>query len=90
MSVHTIDEIPAKAFVKKLADRGMYQNWSLFLLCSKSNFSCLTMLAKISCLVVFFFCFYLFLVLLTILLMMPQDFLLSMNLVLMRSCISCV
>lgn len=29
MSMHIVDEIPVKAFIKKLVDREMYQNWKI-------------------------------------------------------------
>jgi hypothetical protein len=45
LSVYTVDEIPAKSFVRRLADEEVYQNW-------KSN--CLIMSAKVFGLTMFF------------------------------------
>ena len=45
LSVYTVDEIPTRAFVRRLAEKEVYQNW-------KSN--CLIMSAKVFGLTMFF------------------------------------
>ena len=92
LSVYTVNDVPAKAFVKKLAKRETYHNWKMkptLMVFKKYFFSCLTIFAKVFCLVLMFYlfpgclvvlcCFYLFLVLMAIWFIMPQDLLCQMS-----------
>jgi hypothetical protein len=52
--VHTIDEIPAKAFMRRLAEGDVYQNWKMSLSLLRSKNNCLIMSIKVFKLTIFF------------------------------------